>query len=62
MLEYVSQPQQECRLPAGVLAANMMEYLSTDDLVVVYSHVLDLPRAAAAAGAPRAAVVAAAEL
>ena len=57
-LEYASQPPQERRLPAGNLAAYMMEYLSTDDLVFLYSHVLALPRAAAAA-APRAAVVAA---
>ena len=43
-LEYSSQPPQERRLPAGNLAAYMMEYLSTDDLVFLYSHVLDLPR------------------
>ena len=28
-LEYVSQPPQERRLPAGILAAYMMEYLCT---------------------------------
>jgi hypothetical protein len=58
-LEYASQPQQERRLPSWNLAAHMMEYLSMDDLVFLYSHVLDLPRAATATGAPRAAVIAA---